>query len=92
MSKIDLAGVAVGLGKALHVIDELMPIAEALGGPMMAPMANVIGAAGAIGETALKALADGKAVASSRDAGLIRQAVTDLEAKNDKLTALIEAS
>lgn len=92
MANLDLAGVANSLHKIINVVDDLMPIAKVLGGPAIEPIANIIDAATEIGSNALTALEGGRAVASSRDEALIRTALADLEARNDKLTKLIEAS
>jgi hypothetical protein len=92
MSKIDLAAVANSLHKIIHIVDDLMPIAQVIGGPAVLPIANIISAAGEIGDNALKALEGGQAVSSSRDEALIRAALADLEARNDKLTELVAAS
>ena len=92
MSKFDLVFVTNSLHKIIHVVDDLMPIAKVIGGPTLAPIANIISAASEIGNNALTALENGQGVVTSRDEALIRGALTDLEARNDKLTELVAAS
>lgn len=92
MSKIDIAAVATGLDKVLHVVNDLMPVAEALGGPMFGSMATLVSAATQIGENALERVQAGAAVAASRDEVLIRHSISDLQAINDKLNDAIAAS
>ena len=89
---IDIGKVAGSLGKVLHIVNELMPVAEALGAPMLGPLTGMIAAASQMGENALTAIASGKAVSSSRDEDLIKAAWADIEKKNDDLAKLIAAS
>lgn len=92
MPKFNAGELVNTLQKVLDAAQQLAPIAQQIGGPVVANAATVVIATAAIAENAIERFKDGKLVASSRDQEAVKAILGELQTVNDKLAAAISAS
>jgi hypothetical protein len=91
--KINFAGIISGVESALKAVNELMPIAEAMGAPaMIANISTIAIAAIATAHNTLDRATELKEGISSNDEKRLRELIAQLQGVNDKLAGEIAAS
>jgi outer membrane lipopolysaccharide assembly protein LptE/RlpB len=80
------------LTKGVDVLEELTPLATAIGGPIVGNIVKTVGAFSEIGQNVLDRANEAKAVFSETDQDAIAQVIARLAAVNDKLAETIAAS
>lgn len=88
----DLGAALSGLRKVLGAVNDLAPIAQAIGGSAVDNVVSVIAAGASVGSNILDRAAEGKVVLASRDETEVRKILAELQAKNDALNEAIKAS
>lgn len=89
-----LSSVLPTLHKGLDLLDELLPMAEQIGGIVPGAVGNAIKIGAAIYETAqniFDRVEEGKIVASSDDQDQLKTILASIRAKNDELRNYIAA-
>ncbi len=90
MSKFSVAGVIAGASKALEAINELSPLAKALG--IVSPIATIGISAVSIITHTLERAADAKVAMTTQDEAKLKAMLEELQRANDKLNEAIADS
>lgn len=92
MGKINLAGVVNGAQKALDAVNEMLPVVEKLGGPVVANVATIAIAAIGVVQNVLDRAEDANVAMTTQDETKLRAMLAELQAANDKLAGAITDS
>jgi hypothetical protein len=89
MAKVDISSIIDGLQKVLDGAEKMLPIAQKIGGPLVANVATTAIAGVAIAQNILARVEDGKAALSEKDETKLRDMLSKLQAANDKLAEAV---
>lgn len=89
---MNVGGFREGLEKLLSVVTTLAPVAKEFGGPLVGQVADLVKTGSAIATNVLERIEERSVVADSRDEGVIRAILADLQRENDGFAAQIDAS
>ena len=92
MAKINLTGVVNGAQKALDAVNEMLPVVEKLGGPVVANVATIAIAAIGVVQNVLDRAEDANVAMTTQDETKLRAMLAELQSANDKLAGAIADS
>lgn len=92
MAKLNVDGIIDGLQKVLDAAETMLPIAQKLGGPVVANVATTAIAGVAIAQNVLARAEGVKGAISEQDETKLRQMLSDLQAVNDRLAGAVADS
>lgn len=86
---VDLGNITSGLYRVLGGIKQFMPLAKAVGGPLLEKALNIITATLETAENVKEAISDGKVIAKGSDLEEIKDIIAELQKENDELNQYI---
>lgn len=92
MAKLNMTEVISGAQKAIDAVQELLPLAQKIGGPTVANVATIAIATIGVIENVLQRGQDAHIALTTKDEAQLRAMLEKLQEANDKLASAISSS